>query len=97
MNPFQEMENSMVERIVSLVTEKVVERLTNVFESQQSSARYLSRKEAAAELKISLPTLDKLTREGKLQAIRLGEKRVLYPADIVAEIIKEGRVFKYVR
>lgn len=49
-----------------------------------------NRREAAQELDISLPTLDKLIREGKLRAIRIGQRRIIIPKAAVAAFL-EGR------
>ena len=50
----------------------------------------LNRREAAQELNISLPTLDKLIREGKLRAIRIGQRRIIISKAAVAAFL-EGR------
>jgi len=46
----------------------------------EKKAQYLSRKETAAYLKITLPTLNAHTKSGKLTAYLIG-RRVLYRAD----------------
>lgn len=44
---------------------------------KKEDPRYLTRKEAAAFLKISLPTLPQYTRTGRISGYRIG-RRVLY-------------------
>lgn len=46
----------------------------------------LTKKEAATLLRISLPTLDKLTRQGVFRRIKLGKKVMFAHADIAAGI-----------
>lgn len=38
-----------------------------------------NRSEAAQVINISLPTLDKLIKDGKLRAIRIGQRRIVIP------------------
>ncbi|MDH6312492.1 excisionase family DNA binding protein [Parabacteroides sp. PFB2-10] len=58
--------------------------------------KFYTRKETAAMLHITLPTLSRLTNDGLLQAKKIGS-RVLYDAAAIDEAVKEERVFKYKR
>lgn len=49
-----------------------------------------NRSEAAQVINISLPTLDKLIKYGKLRAIRIGQRRIVIPKAAVAAFL-EGR------
>lgn len=49
-----------------------------------------NRSEAAQVINISLPTLDKLIKDGKLRAIRIGQRRIIIPKAAVAAFL-EGR------
>ena len=49
-----------------------------------------NRREAAKVINISLPTLDKLIKDGKLRAIRIGQRRIIIPKAAVAAFL-EGR------
>lgn len=49
-----------------------------------------NRSEAAQVINISLPTLDKLIKDGKLRAIRIGQRRIVIPKAAVAAFL-EGR------
>lgn len=40
--------------------------------SKETEKRYISRKELSSYLKISITTIDKLTKSGQLKSIRLG-------------------------
>lgn len=60
--------------------EEIFEKLFKAHQSNVSSTPkvgYISRKETASLLKISLPTLNELTKRGKLQSYRIGT-RILY-------------------
>lgn len=50
----------------------------------------LNRREAALELNISLPTLDKLIRDGRLHAIRVSPRRIIIPQAAITAFL-EGR------
>ena len=50
----------------------------------------LNRREAALELNISLPTLDRLIRSGRLHAIRVSPRRIIIPQAAITAFL-EGR------
>lgn len=49
-----------------------------------------NRREAAQAINVSLPTLDKLIRDGRLRAIRIGQRRIVIPKVAVTAFL-EGR------
>ena len=51
-------------------------------------AKYITRKETATLLHISLPTLNEWTKDGTLKSYRIGT-RVLYKPDEVAETVTQ--------
>lgn len=55
-----------------------------------------TRKEVSKELRISLPTLNELTKNGELKAYRIGG-RVLYKWEEVINSLKEIQASKYRR
>lgn len=61
---------------------------------QQNAPQYVSRKEAADLLKITLPTLNVYTKSGKLTAYKIG-RRVLYDSIEIAKALSEQP--KYLR
>lgn len=63
---------------------------------ERSIPKYLTRKEVADLLKITLPTLLDYTRSGKIRGHRIGT-RVLYSEDEVARAVKEIATVKYSR
>ncbi len=85
------------------------ERLAIVFEEKLSSYiqkqvlpqtdaenEYLTRKEVSKKLRISLPTLNSLTKEGVITGYRIGT-RVLYKWDEVESVLKVISSNKYKR
>ena len=49
-----------------------------------------NRREAAQAINVSLPTLDKLIRDGRLRAIRIGQRRIVIPK-VAVKAFLEGR------
>lgn len=49
-----------------------------------------NRREAAQAINVSLPTLDKLIRDGRLRTIRIGQRRIIIPKAAVTAFL-EGR------
>jgi len=61
LDEFKELQKSMFKEVIELH-----------LNSKKPSEEFLSRKEAAKFLNISLPTLDKLTNEGKIRRYAVG-------------------------
>jgi excisionase family DNA binding protein len=68
--------NLTVEELQNLMRLTIKEELQVVL-SKKEDPKYLTRKEACAFLKISLPTLNQYTRTGRINGYRIG-RRVLY-------------------
>jgi len=69
------------------------EKLDNINKFQSTNnkpVKYLTRKETAAKLRISVPTLDDWTRTGVLKSKRVGS-RILYDIVDVESAIKDRR------
>jgi excisionase family DNA binding protein len=67
--------------LISRAVESAIAKQMNTNgETQSVDKAWLTRMEAARYLKISLPSLDKLTKQGKLIASRIGRKK-LYSKD----------------
>lgn len=65
--------------------------LSNSVHSNEN--KYLSRREAAKMLKISLPTLNEWTKQGKIKAYRIGS-RVLYKPEDIENSLTQAYNFK---
>jgi len=72
-----------LKEVIREVISEELERITK----PQNETQYRTRKEAAKLLKITLPTLHEYTKEGRIQAVRIG-KRVLYSEQAVQEALK---------
>jgi len=92
------MQNILIDQISLEEFEKlqkiwIKEALEEVLDSRSNQSKsneedYVTRQEASSLLKISLPTLNKLTKSGKIPASRIGT-RVLYKrSDIIASLDK---------
>lgn len=55
---------------------------------------YHTKKEVAIKLRISLPTVDRLTADGKLKAVRVG-RRVLYRSDDIEACLSQIEALRY--
>lgn len=82
--------------IKKYIQEGLVDNTTEVKSEGPTSPSYLTRKEVAAILKISLPTLNQLTKTGVLVAYRIGG-RVLYKEQEVAGSLTEILTCKHKR
>lgn len=84
--------------IADILDEKLKSFLPTVNTDPRGGEPHLSRKEVAKLLKISLPTLHKLTLSGKIKGSRLdGSRRILYKLDDVQAALQEIAVNKYKR
>ena len=70
------------ENLRKLLGEVVEEKLNSFFGKPETAM--LSRKETAKELGVSLPTLDMYTRDGTIEAVRIGAVIRYRPEAIVA-------------
>jgi excisionase family DNA binding protein len=83
-----------VEQLLQMIAETVKKSNEQKAQAKNETAlpikeaKFISRKETAAILHISLPTLSDLTKDGTLKSYRIG-KRVLYKPDEVAEAVKQ--------
>ena len=84
--------SEMIEMLKSVVTE-----LNPIKpEKTEEGAKYDTRKEVCAALKISLPTLNRLSKNGTLRAYRIGG-RVLYRKDEINQALTAIPNIKYKR
>jgi excisionase family DNA binding protein len=90
------LENIDHEALRALIGDVVSEKLESFEPKPETKDRYLTRKEVAAELRISLPTLNELTKKEKLKAYRIGG-RVLYRESEVSAALQTISESKYRR
>lgn len=91
--PLHELE----ERFAYIVEEKLKSYFSDASASQTKPEKeFLTRKEVSEKLRISLPTLNSLTKEGIVTGYRIGG-RVLYKWDEVESVLTEITSTKYKR
>lgn len=83
---------------IKKVLREVLEEKSNDFAKPVKSEdqEYLSRKEVAKLLKISLTTLNDWSKQGIIQAYRIGN-RVLYKKKEIEDSVSKVQSFKYKR
>lgn len=84
--------NDLLLQVEQLIDAKI--SITPKNENNQSD--YLSRKEVAKLLRITLPTLHDWTKLGYLKAYKMGS-RVLYKPSEVSDALEKGQIFKHKR
>ena len=90
--------SSDIETIKKLIKESLSEEINNNENSYYEKVinpSYLTRKETALRLKISLTTLNEYSKQGIIQSYRVG-KRVLYKPDEVEESVIQVKNLKYI-
>lgn len=98
---YYKMENSILIRNITIEEFQELIRSTMREELQSSSpkkgeTRYITRNEAAALLKITLPTLSRYTQLGVIKGFRIGT-RVLYKIEDIEEDVKSIPTRRYAR
>jgi excisionase family DNA binding protein len=83
-----------IEDLLLRIEQIIDKRLESLAPQQQDQSDYLTRKEAAGILKITLPTLHDWTKQGWLQSYKLGN-RVLYKKQEVENSIQQVNFFKH--
>ena len=85
-------QNVSMSDIEATLSRLLDEKLSNLQPANnQEPAKYLTRKETAAKLRVSLPTLADWTRIGILKSKRIGS-RILYLSTDVDAAIKDRRL-----
>lgn len=86
-------QNVSMSDIEATLSRLLDEKLSNMQPANnQEPVKYLTRKETAAKLRISLPTLADWTRTGILKSKRIGS-RILYLSTDVEAAIKDRRLW----
>ena len=89
-------QDEILDRIGKIVEEKLVSHLVPKPPQSSKPSTFGTRKEVSKELRISLPTLNDITKRGQLKAYRIGG-RVLYKWEEVMRSLEEIRSLKYKR
>lgn len=87
----------IIGQLLDSLADKVAERVVSALSGpKEKEPRYYSRRETARILKMTLPTLARLTKDGLITAKKVGS-RILYDAEAIDEAVKERKTFKYKR
>lgn len=84
------------EHLREIVREVIIEEVPKLIPQRTTGEKYYTRKEAAKQARITMPTLDKYILEGKIKAHRLG-RRVLFSDEEIKKAIEEMPFIKYKR
>jgi excisionase family DNA binding protein len=82
--------NDLLLRIEQIIDSKI----GNLPQNEDNKSDYITRKEAASILKITLPTLHDWTKQGWLQSYKIGN-RVLYSKQEVEDSLRQVISHKY--
>ncbi len=89
-------QNMNTDELKSLIGEAVENKLQSFNPKPQPKEKYLTRHETAKALRVSLPTLNVLTKTGKIAGYRIGG-RVLYKETDVDTSLKQIVTSKFRR
>ena len=84
------------ENLREIIREVIVEEVPKLIPQRSTGEKYYTRKEAAKRARITMPTLDKYIKEGKIKAHRLG-RRVLFSEEEIKKAVEEMPYMKYKR
>ena len=89
----------MSSTIKSIVADEMKNALTTLTDSfpKDTTPEYLTRKETAEMLNVSLPTLHSYVKKGYLPAHRVGEKTVRFKKEDVENALSAAEPIKYRR
>lgn len=91
--PLHELEN----KLAQIVEDKISNFLKlNLQQEDNQKKQYATREEVSKRLRISLPTLNTLTKDGIIKSYRIG-RRVLYKWDEVESVLQQITSTKYKR
>ena len=88
----------IVEPLLNIIAEKVAEKIAPIIrEPKKVEQKLYSRDEVCELLHISKPTLKKLSDNGLLNPIKMGERRILFDAEQIQQVINSNINIKYLR
>lgn len=88
----------IVEPFLNIIAEKVAAKLEPIIrEPKKVEQKLYSREEVCGLLHISKPTLKKLSDNGLLNPIKMGERRILFDAEQIQQVLDNNINIKYLR
>ncbi len=85
-----------LDEMCDALSSSVIQKILPLLPTSVPKAEYITRKEAASKLKISLVTLGNWTKRGVIKGYRVGS-RVRYKSNEIDQAIKEIATLKYRR
>lgn len=86
------------EPFLNAIAEKVAAKLEPIIrEPKKVEQKLYSREEVCELLHISKPTLKKLSDNGLLNPIKMGDRRILFDAEQIQQVIDNNINIKYLR
>lgn len=80
--------------VIDVIVDRVSEKVLSA--TAKKEPKYYTRQETADLLRVTLPTLARLTKDGLIICKRVGS-RILYESNAIDEAVKQKVVFKYRR
>lgn len=88
----------IIEPFLNIIAEKVAEKIIPIIrEPKKVEQKLYSREEVCDLLRISKPTLKKLSDNGLLQPIKMGDRRILFDAEQIQQVLDNNINIKYLR
>lgn len=85
-----------LENLIEKVFKKSLENSVSEFTTLPSSKNHFTKREAAAELSCSVPMIDKLIQQGRLDKVKVGAK-VLIPREGIERILNNKKGATYAK
>ncbi len=90
------LDDNTVDALASRLAVKLVEVIPDYIPKPESTEKYLTRKDTAKLLQVSLVTLNEWSKKGIIQSYRIGG-RIRYKLSEIDEALKEVKNMKYRR
>lgn len=88
----------IVEPFLNIIAEKVATKLEPIIrEPKKVEQKLYSREEVCELLHVSKPTLKKLSDNGLLHPIKMGDRRILFDAEQIQQVLDKNVSLKYLR
>jgi hypothetical protein len=86
------LQNISVDQLISQIEIIIEKQLNSKMEllKPKTEIQYLSRRQMAKHFLISLPTLDSLTKQGRIISYKIGDK-ILYKSNELESVLIKGR------
>jgi len=90
------LQNMNADDLKTIIGKAISKELKIIFQTKKEEIKYKTRNETAKKLRISLPTLNHLTKTGKITGYKIGS-RILYREDEINQCLSKIETLKYSR